>query len=541
MGDQLSVALSNDRVMLMRGKSEEVLRQLVPECIDAVVCDPPYGLSKDPDAAEVLRHWLAGDDFQNSGGGFMGKTWDSFVPGPNVWREVYRLLKPGGYLLAFAGTRTMDLMSMAIRLAGFEIRDTLSWMYGTGFPKSMDVSKAIDKAAGVQRTPCSDYAPDTLNPEEADRDVCTTCFFRREDHAVGDHVGTVNFGMKNRCGKCGKPYFSGNPCVCPKPGAVSPEAQQWEGWGTALKPAWEPIIMARKPLIGTVAQNVLTHGTGALNIDATRIGVVGESLGGGAEKRTTSAQKGNEGWTRPWMEDEEQQEAHAARVRANVAKAESLGRWPANLLFAHHEDCVPTGLAVVAGDSRAGQQGALGDRPSGFANVGASSGSELPNALVYGGEEVETFDCHEDCPVRMLDEQAGDRSSPWIGNGKQRGNKGGKMFGGATGQSVNTKPEYKDAGSASRFFYRAKAAKSERNRGLPEGVTNDHPTVKPVEVMRWLVRMVTPPGGLVLDHYCGSGTTGVAAVMEGFSFVGIDRDDEGTYLPVAKHRIESVL
>ncbi len=458
MGDQLSVVLSNDRVMLMRGKSEEVLRQLVPECIDAAVCDPPYGLSKDPDAVEVLRHWLAGDDFQNSGGGFMGKTWDSFVPGPNVWREVYRLLKPGGYLLAFAGTRTMDLMSMAIRLAGFEIRDTLSWMYGTGFPKSMDVSKAIDKAA-------------------------------------------------------------------------TPEAQQWEGWGTALKPAWEPIIMARKPLIGTVAANVLTHGTGALNIDGTRIDVMGGRPARVSEVRTD-------------LGTEYESNSYAGRMNDSLQPGSravgetSLGRWPANLLFSHHEECVEVGAMTI----QSGTQTA--DRPSGPSTPAWDGAWKAKAGSSIGLESVEVFDCHEDCPVRMLDEQAGDTSSPWIGNrhGRSVGAKGGTMFGGLSeNQPSQFKREIVDAGGPSRFFYRAKAPKSERNRGLPEGMVNDHPTVKPVEVMRWLVRMVTPPGGLVLDHYCGSGTTGVAAVMEGFSFVGIDRDDEGTYLPVAKHRIESVL
>ncbi len=505
MGDQLSVVLSSDRVMLMRGKSEEVLRQLVPECIDAVVCDPPYGLSKDPDAAEVLRHWLAGDDFQDSGGGFMGKTWDSFVPGPNVWREVYRLLKPGGYLLAFAGTRTMDLMSMAIRLAGFEIRDTLSWMYGTGFPKSMDVSKAIDKAAGAEREV---IGPPTRHGGGTNSVYAQDAWTKANQATMGSQTAPA-----------------------------TPEAQQWEGWGTALKPAWEPIIMARKPLIGTVTQNVLAHGTGAINVDGTRISVSGGRPARISEVRTD-------------LGTEYESNSYAGRMNDSLQPGSravgetSLGRWPANLLFSHHEECVPTGLAVVAGDSRAGQQGALGDRPSGFANVGASSGSELPNALVYGSEEVETFDCHEDCPVRMLDEQAGVRTSgkPTVrrSSGADRNGNQGAAFGAESRKEGDPMMGYGDSGMASRFFYRAKAPKSERNLGLPEGMVNDHPTVKPVEVMRWLVRMVTPPGGLVLDHYCGSGTTGVAAVMEGFSFVGIDRDDEGTYLPVAKHRIESV-
>ena len=128
--------------MILVGDCRETLRLLPSRSIDAVVTDPPYGLSKEPDAAEVLRHWLAGDDYTHTGGGFMGKSWDSFVPGPTVWREVFRVLKPGGHVLCFAGTRTQDLMGMALRLAGFEIRDAIAWAYGTGFPKSHDVSKA---------------------------------------------------------------------------------------------------------------------------------------------------------------------------------------------------------------------------------------------------------------------------------------------------------------------------------------------------------------------------------------------------------------
>jgi len=170
---------------------------LADDSIDAVVTDPPYGLSKEPDMMEVMRHWMNGDDYIHSSKGFMGKTWDSFVPGPAIWKEVFRVLKPGGHLLAFFGSRTYDMGTLAIRLAGFEIRDQIMWVYGSGFPKSLDVSKAI---------------------QDAD------------------------------------------------------SAKQWDGWGTALKPANEPICVARKPLVGTVATNVLTHGTGAINIDGCRIG-----------------------------------------------------------------------------------------------------------------------------------------------------------------------------------------------------------------------------------------------------------------------------
>jgi len=208
--------------------------------IDAVVTDPPYGLSKEPDTAEVLRHWLNGDDYKQTGGGFMGKAWDSFVPGPATWREVYRVLKPGGHALVFAGSRTQDLMSMALRLAGFEIRDTAMWLYGSGFPKSLA------------------------------QQYCD----------VTSHM-------------------------------------DWGGWGTALKPAYEPVIIARKPLVGTVADNVLQYGTGAINIDGCRI--PGE---GGAARKNESSQ------------DNRYAESGATNyaMKPGPRGGDPSGRWPANIL-----------------------------------------------------------------------------------------------------------------------------------------------------------------------------------------------------------------
>lgn len=449
-------------VHLITGDNMESLKWLAADSIDAIVTDPPYGLSKEPDMAEVLKHWLVGDDHEATGSGFMGKTWDSFVPGPAVWKEVYRVLKPGGYLLSFSGTRTFDMAALAIRLAGFEVRDCLSWMYGQGFPKSMDMSKAIDKEVGVE-------------------------------------------------------------------GSLSgPDAEQWAGWGTALKPAWEPIIMARKPLSGkTVAANVLKYGTGALNIDATRISTT-DSLGGGAEKETRSDQKGNDGWTRPWMDDPEAQAAHAATVRANVAKAETLGRFPANVMLSHHEDCMQQGVKMVQSN---------GHYPS--ARPGATtittvghSGQEGLDERYTKGEVVEAWECVSECPVRMLDEQTGTLTSGRAVIGTGTG-KTSDVFGQAS--SVVTSC-FADSGGASRFFYNAKAAKSERSAGLPEGTTNDHPTVKPVAVMEWLIKLVCPPGGWVLDPFVGSGSTAVAAVKSGINLMGMDLDRH--YIEdIAQHRV----
>lgn len=284
---------------LMRGDCLKKLKRLKNASIDSVVTDPPYGLSKEPDIVEVLKHWMRGDDYKHQGGGFMGKTWDSFVPGPAIWKEVFRVLKPGGHLLCFAGTRTQDLMGISIRMAGFEVRDTIAWLYGSGFPKSMDVSKAIDKAGGIPTeqqsallkrkritaglsreqvaerigsTPSSvrDWeegrARSSKSPVEF---IVPSNKYRQkladllgytadERRAVGAALDRRNDGTTYGLGHSGDLRSGGH----------TDEAKQWSGWGTALKPAFEPIIVARKPLVGTVAANVLKHGTGGLNIDA---------------------------------------------------------------------------------------------------------------------------------------------------------------------------------------------------------------------------------------------------------------------------------
>ena len=226
---------------IIHGDCLEELKKLDENSVDAVITDPPYGLSntKPTQVADVLAAWVTGETeaVPAKRGGFMGKDWDSFVPPPAVWAECMRVLKPGGHMAVFAGARTQDLMGLSIRLAGFEIRDTLGWIYGSGFPKSMDVSKAIDKAAGVER-------------EVVGRRV-----------RLGDNTDYPTRGDSMFAGS-----ETGNITA-----PASDAAKQWSGWGTALKPAIEPIILARKPLVGTVANNVLAHGVGGLNIDACRV------------------------------------------------------------------------------------------------------------------------------------------------------------------------------------------------------------------------------------------------------------------------------
>jgi site-specific DNA-methyltransferase (adenine-specific) len=270
---------------LYQGDCLAVLAELADNSVDAIVTDPPYGLA------------------------FMGKRWDYDVPDGAIWAECLRVLKPGGHLLAFAGTRTQHRMAIRIEDAGFEIRDMIAWVYGSGFPKSLDVSKAIDKAAGEEREVVGKNQWHGRNPKGR--------------KAVGDQR---NYGVDTR---------TDNECnIITAP--ATPAARQWQGWGTALKPALEPITLARKPFPGTVAANVLAHGTGAINVDGCRVEPSGERLGGGGEKRATFAK--SEGWSRPWMSNEAHAAAHAAKVTENVEKASTLGRFPANLILSYPED-----------------------------------------------------------------------------------------------------------------------------------------------------------------------------------------------------------
>ena len=384
---------------LYNGDCLEIMRTMPDNSIDSIVTDPPYGLS------------------------FMGKKWDYDVPSVEIWAECLRVLKPGGHLLAFAGTRTQHRMAVRIEDAGFEIRDMIAWVYGSGFPKSLDVSKAIDKAAG------------------AERDVIGV----REDFAkrmsLSKRPGTANVGGYVN------PQAAGEITA-----PATDDARQWHGWGTALKPALEPITVARKPLIGTVVANVLAHGTGAINVDGCRV------EGTPAPTRFDPAKHRHEGW---------RMNATGAECAAN---ASPLGRWPANLIHDGSDEVVAQ--FPVTDPSKAAKRG-----------VGLTG----DDAKVYG--------------------------------------KGDPEFNTLRGHNDN-------GGSAARFFYCAKASKKDRGEG------NAHPTVKPTDLMAYLCRLVTPPGGVVLDPFMGSGSTGKAAQREGFRFIGIER--EPAYMEIASSRIRRV-
>lgn len=424
-------------LQLWQGDCLAVLRNLPDSSVHSVVTDPPYGLSDHtPDeVVAALTAWVQGDRKRvPDGKGFMGRSWDRFVPPPAVWDECLRVLKPGGYMAVFAGSRTADLMGLSIRLAGFEIRDTITWMYGSGFPKSLDVGKAIDKAAGAAREVIG------ANPKAIQQ------------------TGQLNTAALNG-------YRNPNLWLT-EPSTEA--AKQWDGWGTALKPASEPIIVARKPFPGTVASNVLKHSTAGINVDACRIPAVGRP------HREVHA-------LRP--EVEYHGTSLMGRIDGSLASSKAIGvtdqgRWPANVVLSH------------------------ASTPDGF------------DACADG--------CVEGCPVAVLDTQSGQLAAggyPAIRNADtQRG-----TYGEFAGQQ-DLIARRTDTGGASRFFnvfrYQAKAPKSERP------VINDkaHPTVKPLALMRWLAVLFTPPGGTVLDPFTGSGTTGEAAQLDGFEAILIDDD-----------------
>lgn len=439
---------------LAQGDCLRVLEQLGVCWADSVVCDPPYGLGKEPDAAEMLRHWLAGDDYTHGGGGFMGKTWDSLVPGPATWRAVLRAMKPGAHALVFSGTRTYDLTVMAMRLAGFQIRDQLAWMYGSGFPKSKNVAMSIDKGEGI----------------------------------IGHRSqAAVTAGVDDNSGGRGPDRQVGAYDPTDTPGTP------WRGWGTGLKPAHEPIVLARKPLEGTVARNVTTHGTGALNIDGCRIPTTQDERDW--MERTARPNCETTGWG-------EHQGSGMRRPPGFVAPKN--GRWPANVLLDPEAGAV---LDAQTGEVP-GQQG---------------------RALTDGREQTRT------------------------------------VYNGGRESRSNDPTPRGDSGGPSRFFYCPKVGKKEREAGLDHlpirtggnltdrkdgsdglkspragagrggGRRNNHPTVKPIALMRYLVCLVTPPGGLVLDPFMGSGPTGIAATLEGFRFYGIEL--EADYLEIARARI----
>lgn len=415
--------------ILLNDDCLNALKKIPDSSIEAVCTDPPYGLSKQPNIAEVMQHWLNGDKYEHKSTGFCGAKWDSFVPGPEYWREVLRVLKPGGHAVVFAGTRTQDLMSIALRFAGFEIRETIMWVYGSGMPKSLDVSKAIDKSFGAKRT-------EVIGKSN-----------RHNSRPFGSGEGDADYGT----------YSGGVPDIL---APATDEAKQWQGWGTALKPAYEPIILVRKPLEGTVAQNVLKWGCGGINVDECRVELANE-----ADKAQFEFNHAV-GTRLPEEYADKKLGLHEGGWMQQVGEKEMpTGRWPGNLAHDGSDE------VVEMFPNSKGQSGYVND------------------------SKRSTKNCY------------GDPAD----NGKEYEPRG-------------------DSGSAARFFYSSKATKKDRGEG------NTHPTVKPVKLMEWLVKMITPTNGKCLDPFMGSGSTGIAAIRTGRKFIGIEMD-EG-YFQIAKKRIE---
>jgi hypothetical protein len=529
---------------LLLGNCLEKLAEM-PDCsIDAIVTDPPYGLS------------------------FMGKKWDYDVPGEDIWRECLRVLKPGGHLLAFAGTRTQHRMAVRIEDAGFEIRDMIAWVYGSGFPKSLDVSKAIDKAEGAQR----------------------------------EVVGPNKFSALN--GKANLNTYG----TATRPDETAPataSARQWQGWGTALKPALEPITVARKPFKGTVAANVLAHGTGGLNVDECRVEAGDLNA---LQKNWDRVQSGSQGI------------ASTGLKAIDLSDRAPSGRWPANLI--HDGSDEVTELFPQTGISRGGNSQQI-NAGTGRYNWNTGTDKAVPDGVDPGygdsGSAARFFYCAKtskrernagldmlQCISIQIQDQWGSevhkvrlqvdmaQSRPRVTGGSDTTADtewSTVLFGNSTtgpfpmgckcitrmatssttlletlnySARLSTSENIADVNcamesstshvanveSASRWKL---SFTSEREACLPgvglvasqtqwtisdegERLGNFHPTCKPITLMRYLCRLVTPPSGTVLDPFMGSGSTGIAASQEGFNFIGIELDPD--YFAIAEQRIK---
>jgi site-specific DNA-methyltransferase (adenine-specific) len=419
------------KTKLMIGDNIESLKKLPENSVDSIVTDPPYGLS------------------------FMGKKWDYDVPSVEFWREVYRVLKPGGHVLSFGGTRTYHRMVVNIEDAGFEIRDQIMWLYGSGFPKSHNIGKSVDKLEGNNR----------------------------------EVVGKLENYQDKRSGKEGNPAMM--ELVKPRIDIdITKGNSPWEGWGTALKPANEPICVARKPLSEkSVAENVLRWGTGGINIDGCRV----------SHNEPIRTMKAQEGGNKVYQQ---------AGRREETTELKEEGRFPANII-----------LDEIAAEFL--------DEQSGITSVtGKRSQKSIDNCIEARKKNKGNSQCDVGGNIKKITEYANDK------------------------------------GGASRFFYQAKVSKAERNMGLddfedkviegrdagqderavaykkrPTPTKNTHPTLKPVSLMAYLCRLVTPPNGIVLDPFMGSGSTGIAARLEGFKFLGMEMDED--YFKIAEARIEN--
>jgi len=585
------------------GHCLDVLKQLPDETFTSIITDPPYGLGKQP-KVEELTAYLQGSDLVT--GEFHGQNWK--IPSVLVWREVFRILKPGGHVLCFGGARTFDLISLGLRAAGFENRDTiaefgcLQWLYGSGMPKSHNISKAIDRLAGAERRVVG------VKPGHEE------FVGRGNDSSIKSlRDGTLKTGFS-------RPWMADPEKVEAyhlQTAPATPEAKQWQEYGTGLKPCWEPILVFRKPIAErTVAAQVLKTGTGALNIDVCRV-KHSSSEDFKKHKAGVDAIK-----TRGGSMDNSWKNSSDLSGANDVTSA---GRWPPNALLVHSEGCKKVGEKKV----KAGGGTEPHSQAAPISQLEQGPFKEQTNrpyrnyADSEGTETVDAWACVEGCPVKALDAQSGNRPSTltgradpteqhenpgdnhdasWFGGGNSRvyADEGGasRFFPqfeaedsnewdcvegcpvraldeqsgscGAQAPVRGTEPSmavepgtitgerkrvpgvfHADEGGASRFFpqfegqtevevpfmYCGKVSKREAT--LSGKIENRHPTKKPVALMRWLIRLVTPKGGIVLDPYCGSGSTLQAAIEEGCIFTGIENDPVSH--TIASKRVEILL
>lgn len=495
MSDAIDSVLSGDsRWCVEHGSCLDIMRNMPDNSVDSIVTDAPYGLGKLPDPIKMLKAWLEDETYGENGKGFMGRKWDAFVPGPIYWKEAYRVLKPGGHALVFAGTRTVDLMGLSLRIAGFQPRDTIEFAYGSGMPKSKK---------------------------------------------LGD--GSI---------------------------------------GNGIKPCHEPVLLVRKPFNGTLIKNYATHGTGGLNIDACRVSYASEEDFENHKAQVESIQARGGSMEESWKN---------ASDLSGASDANPLGRWPGNLLLQHDPECQEIGSKKIGANptwdtpNRTTESLFTGKEVSRVRHAETSKDFHHQQGNPIGEETVRVYQCVEGCPVRLMDQQSGQLTSGKMVAGTKRATSGG--YGGGM-PDVISRDTIGDTGTASRFFaqfeiedfdldpfwYGPKPSRAQKDAGLSAfrsvlggeatlrkegskgtknpragsgrtgGSKNTHSTVKSLQLMRYLCKLVTPIGGVILDPYGGSGSTACAALLEGYRAIlcEINDSDAEPYVRIARARIEYV-